>query len=51
MRVREFLADLLFVLGAVAIVYGVALIFPPAGWIVGGLFAGSSGFAIGGWKR
>ena len=47
MKLSDFFADLFFVLGAVAIIYGTYLVFPPAGWIVGGMLAGGAGWVIG----
>lgn len=36
---RDVALDLIAIGGAAAITYGVFLIFPPAGWIVGGALA------------
>ena len=40
---REHIPDALLVGGASAVTCGVALIYAPAGWIVGGLFALAAG--------
>jgi len=43
----DHLADVLLLGGAAAVTYGAALIYPQAGWIVGGLLALGAGWRLG----
>lgn len=38
--------DALMVAGAVAIAYGASLVYAPAGWIIGGMFALAAGWVL-----
>jgi hypothetical protein len=40
----SWLPDALMLAGAAGVSYGAGLVYPPAGWIVGGLFALSAGY-------
>jgi len=47
MKFRETLSDGLMVIGSVGIVYGVGLIYWPAGWIIGGILCIAFGVVFG----